>query len=186
MTRSDRWKYYCKTSFHSLNSVTHLWGDPNYFRPITRIYYDAVFSCGTPNHTGMISENAFNNKQVGGKTVHDHYLSPQFIGRMIMDCPDEYLSDYDRYKEIFWKSCGTIIVTAKENDDLSLLTDNRGSDYKVTVPTDKKYKHLGINLYHRPESVGNKWKNVNLDKADENDLYFPDQLLEYEKNYLVS
>ena len=94
----------------------------------------------------LISETAFSNKQVGRKTVHDHYLSPQFVGRMILDHPDQYLTDFGVFRDIFYKSCGTIIVTAEENIRLSHLTNNDGDDYKVYVPTDQKYQHLGINL----------------------------------------
>jgi len=52
------------------------------------------------------------------------------------------------------------------------------------VPTDKKYEHVGINLFSRPNKI-QKWKGVNVVEASANDLYFPDDLIEYEKDYLV-
>lgn len=176
------WKAYCETTYNSLRSNIHNWGKPEFARPITRIYYIGVFDCGTPNPTGFISETAFNNKIKGKKTVHDHYLSPQFIGRMILDDPDNYLSDFSVFQSLFWKSCSTIVVTAEENIELSKLTLNENDEYKVFVPTDKKYSHLGIKLYKRPE--GSKlWKKSV--KCDSIDLEFPLELLEYEKKFLI-
>ena len=96
-----------------------------------------------------------------------------------------YLSDFGVFRDIFYKSCGTIIVTAEENIRLSHLTNNDGDDYKVYVPTDQKYQHLGINLLSRPTKV-RSWRGVMLDKASEDDLHFPEHLLKYEKDYLVA
>ena len=183
--RTNRWEEYCETTYNSLKANVHNWGKPEFFRPLTRIYYMGVFDCGNPNHTRLISETAFSNKQVGRKTVHDHYLSPQFVGRMILDHPDQYLSDFGVFRDIFYKSCGTIIVTAEENIRLSHLTNNDGDDYKVYVPTDQKYQHLGINLLSRPTKV-RSWRGVMLDKASEDDLHFPEHLIKYEKDYLVA
>ncbi len=182
MKNSNRWQQYCETAFNSLRANVHNWGKPEFSRPITRIYYIGVFDCGTPNHTGFISEAAYHNKLVGGKTVHDHYLSPQFVGRMILDNPDTYLQDFDVFRDIFWKSCATVVVTAEENIQLSLLTTNDGNDYTVSVPTDEKYASIGISLYRRPDGE-QRWKNAQ--PATGNGLYFPEHLIQYEKEFLV-
>ena len=105
------WKAYCKTSFNALSANIENWGIPEFYRPITRIYYINVFDCGLSNFSGLISENALTNKVNGKKVVHDHCLSPQFIGRMIMDNPDKYLKNYSDFESIFWESCKTIFVT---------------------------------------------------------------------------
>lgn len=175
------WQAYCETTFNSLRANRHNWGRPEFARPLTRIYYIGVFDCGLPNSTGFISEAAYNNKLSGQKTVHDHYLSPQFVGRMILDNPNKYLEDYEVFSDIFWKSCGTVVVTQDENIKLSQLTDNKGNDYKVMIPTDEKYKHLGINLYQRPDNSP-RWKNA---QPTENVLDFPQDLIEYERRFLV-
>ena len=52
------------------------------------------------------------------------------------------------------------------------------------MPTDKKYEHVGINLFARPNKK-QKWKGVDVVEASTTDLYFPDDLIEYEKDYLV-
>ncbi len=182
MKNSNRWQEYCETTFNSLKANVHNWGKSEFSRPITRIYYLGVFDCGTPNHTGFISEAAYHNKLVRGKTVHDHYLSPQFVGRMILDNPDTYLQDFDVFRDIFWKSCATVVITAQENNQLSLLTDNDGNDYKVSVPTDEKYASLGISLYRRPDG-DTRWKNAQ--PVIGNGLYFPEHLIQYEKEFLV-
>lgn len=171
------WEAYCQTSFNNMRSNIENWGKPDYFRPITRTFYINVFDCASVNHLGLISEQALLNPT---ERTHDHCLSPQFIGRMVMDNPEIYLNDYDNFKRIFWLGCSTITVTKKENTALSLLTDNDGYDYKVYVPTNLKYNHLNINLFTR---VGSLWKNSV--PAESNIIDTPQELLEYEKNFLV-
>ena len=176
MRRKKNWKAYCKTAYNGLAASVDDWGDPDFFRPITRIYYINVFDCQKVNHLGLISEQALNNPN---QRTDDHCLSPQFIGRMIMDNPDKYLTDYDVFENLFWLACSTITVTKTENKQLSKLTVNR-IDYKVKVPTNLKYKHLGIKLYQR---TGAHWSNSV--ECDDNIISTPSDLLEYERRFLV-
>lgn len=176
------WTIYCETTFNSLKANLHNWGRPEFARPITRIYYIGVFDAGLPNPTGLISENALKNKSVKQKVVHDHYLSPQFIGRMILDHPEVYLTDFDKFKSIFWQCCQTIVVTQQENDALAALTSNDGVNYQVKVPTHLKYSHLGIKLNKRPEGTM-RWNQSK--PIDSNILDVPEELIEYEKEFLV-
>jgi hypothetical protein len=81
---------------------------------------------------------------------------------------------------MFWRACSTITVTKKENTLLSQLTENDGYTYKVHVPTHLKYNHLGIKLYNR---VGAKWKESV--QMDSNIIDVPEELLEYETQFLV-
>ena len=177
MKNSKNWKAYCQTTYNSLRANIDNWGDPDFFRPITRLYYIGVFDCGTSNHTGLISYEALNNPS---ERTKDHCLSPQFIGRMIMDNPDKYLDDYDIFENLFWLSCSLITVTKDENRRLSMLTENDGVDYKVHVPTNLKYQHLGIKLYQKR---GPSWKTA-VEYVD-NIIPAPSDLLEYEKKFLV-
>lgn len=179
MTRQKNWKAYAKTSFNNMRSNVDDWGNPDFFRPITRTFYINVFDCAGINHTGLISEDAINYPHL---RTHDHCLSPQFVGRMIMDNPDLYLQDYSVFEELFWISCSTITVTKNENKQLSMLTKNDGMCYTVYVPTDKKYDHLGINLFKRPPNSV-RWE----DAADYSSGFIdvPKDLLKYEKNFLV-
>ena len=57
--RTNRWEEYCETTYNSLRANVHNWGRPEFFRPLTRIYYMGVFDCGNPNHTRLISETAY-------------------------------------------------------------------------------------------------------------------------------
>lgn len=175
------WKAYCETTYNSLRSNIHNWKNPEFVRPITRIYYIGVFDCGTPNPTGFISESAYQNKLSGKKTVHDHYLSPQFICRMILDNPEKYLNNFNVFQSLFWKSCSTIVVTAEENIQLSFLTSNDDSGYQVKVPTNQKYDYLGIKLLQR-ENGKKLWKNCH---PTSNKPDFPWELLEYESQFLI-
>lgn len=171
-------KPYSRVCFDALRANVDNWNDPANRRSITRIFYDLVF-CSGYNHTGLISEEALNNPT---QRTDDHCLSPQFIGRMIMSHPDKYLTDYDTFEMLFFLARTTIKVTKKENKKLSDLTDNKGGTYKVFVPTNLKYKHLGIKLY---EKRGHRWKSAV--ECDDNEItQAPSDLLEYERNFLVS
>ena len=171
---------YCKLSYNNLKANMQHWGDPDWTRPLTRIFYNAMFECGKIS-TGLISEKALHNKLIKEKTTHDHYLSPQFMGRMILDNQEKYLSDYETYKEIFYLACSTVEVTVEENSDLRQFTSNTDNDYKVFVPTDEKYERAGIKLYKRPE--GKKFWKFAI--PTEEKLYFPDDLISYEKQFLA-
>ena len=61
MKVTKNWRAYCQTTFNSLQANIDNWGKPDFFRPITRIYYIGVFDCGQVNHLGLISEAAKNN-----------------------------------------------------------------------------------------------------------------------------
>jgi len=98
-----------------------------------------------------------------------------------MDNPDVYLSDYTVFENLFNLARTTVCVTKSENKQLSLLTDNDGVEYKVYVPTNLKYKHLGIKLY---EKVGQYYQNAVEYDGDVGDLA-PQDLLNYEQQFLV-
>ena len=99
-----------------------------------------------------------------------------------MSNQEKYLGDYEEFKKIFLVCTQQIVVTKKENESLSFLTAPDKEDYKVLVPTNLKYNHLDINLYKRQEGKV-RWKNS--DPVDSNILEIPEDLLEYEKRYLV-
>jgi hypothetical protein len=183
MKTTRDWQIPCKKVFRNLNANACDWDTCNQWkRDITRDFYLAVHDAGNPNPSGYISENAYVNKMNKKKTVIDHCYSPQFVGRMIMDNRDIYLTDYEKFKEVFWYSCKTIVVIQKENEALSDLTDNGKNGYQVLVPTNMKYSHLGIKLYQRKEGR-TRWKYVL--PLPTNVLDVPEELLEYEKQYLV-
>ena len=74
-------------------------------------------------------------------------------------------------------------MTQKENESLSFLTSNDQDGYKVLVSTDKKYDHLGITLFKRQKGKVH-WKYVT--PVETKALDVPEELLEYEKRYLVA
>jgi hypothetical protein len=178
------WNIYCEKTFNNLKSNYHKWGEsPEWDRAISRDFYLGVFDSGNPNPSGYISENAYINKMNKSKTVHDHCFSPQFIGRMIMDNSDLYLVDYEKFKEVFWYACTTVVVTQKENESLSYLTLNDKDGLRIKVPTDQKYSHLGIKLYKREEGKIH-WKYAR--PTYNSIIEVPQELLDYEKQYLIN
>ena len=99
-----------------------------------------------------------------------------------MDNAHIYLPDYNKFGEIFVQSCTKIKVTKKENKQLSQFTINkRGQPYQVLVPTDKKYEKLGIELYKRPAGK-TRW---NTSQPTQDKVNYLQELLEYEKNFIV-
>ena len=173
MTRTKNWKAYCKTAFNALSASVEDWGDPDFFRPITRIYYINVFDCASVNHLGLISEEALLNPK---ERTQDHCLSPQFVARMVYDNPDVWLTDFDKFKTLFLKCCQTIEVTSSENTKLSKLTENKDGQFSIFVATHKKYDHLGIVLFHQEKGV----------VRDVFEDLVPEELMNYESDYLVT
>ena len=176
---------YCITTYNNLKANLLNWGCPDFYRPITRIMYEGVFSSGT-NDLGYISKEALANPKMRCK---DHYLSPQFIGRMIMDNPSRFLKNYEDFKDIFFLARGVLNVTKKENTALSHLTYNNGTEYRVYVPTDKKYEHIGINLLSKVDRSASGWRTANVVQCSAADAYASPSiefLLEYERDFLTT
>lgn len=177
------WEEYALASFRNLNSILDLWQDSSRdARPLTRSHYILTFDIAQANFTGFASQKAIESKlgMNNERVVYDHCLSPQFVTRMILDNPEIYLENYKNFKEIFWECSKTIMVTSKENTNLSKLTENNGYSYSIKVPTSLKYKHLGINLYKRV-GKSRKWdKCIMVD----NIIDVPENLVEYEKFFL--
>jgi hypothetical protein len=178
---------YCIASFNCCKSNLDLWrskpNNKNVIRVITRKYYISVHDASIPS--GLITLKALEKKKETPKwnQCRDHCYSPQFIGRMIMDNPETYLDSYEKFKEIFYISCTTIDITSEENRALSKLTSNlKGKEFKIFVPTDKKYQHLNIQLVERKQGRGWYHKPTN---SVSNYIKTPQELLDYEKQFLI-
>jgi hypothetical protein len=186
LTTQYRIDTYCLIAFNSMKANLDLWrsrpNDKDVLRGVTRPYYDLVHSLSIP--TGYITIKALQEKQKDSNWIlcRDHCYSPQFIGRMIMDHADIYLEDYEKFKKLFYISCSTIDITPEENRALSLLTSNQKGNFKIYVPTDKKYQHLDIQLVKR--NYGRNWHQKPADPVS-NYLQTPKELLDYEKQFLT-
>ena len=106
------------------------------------------------------------------------------MGRMILDNPEKYLCDLETFTKIFTIACSTVEITVKENTRvLRQYTSNKDNEYRVFVPTDQKYERAGIKLCKRPDLGKKLWKYAQL---TEDKLFFPVDLIQYEKQFLVS
>ena len=83
-------------------------------------------------------------------------------------------------------------VTKEENKELSKLTDTDSGDFPIIhVPTNKKYDHQGIKLYkfdttkQLRDNVIREILNTQSPLIASEVLYFPPDLIEYEKDFLV-
>jgi len=186
---------YCMIAFNSLKEFGKYWHIPEWKRPLSKIVYDNVFH-STNLHTGFITRGSLNkrieyeknpkfDKKTGKKKpfqpCFDHYLSPQFVGRMIMDNPSAYLEDFDVFKNIFTLMTSVVETTNPENTKLRQLTSNKGGNYKVFASTDTKYEVAEIELLKRPKGE-TSWIKATI---TDDKLYFPKDLIEYEKRFLV-
>jgi len=181
------WRNYAEVSYNALKSNVEAWknGNRDFIRCISRIYYINVFDCGNFNNTGLVSSEALEWPE---EATYDHCFRPQLIGRMIMDNPEKYLSDYETFEKLFFLSCMVVKVTKDENRLLSLQTDNRSNEYKILTPTNLLYETVGIELYKKVEG---KYHHVGFDiplNCSEEDLEkyqeLFDDLLEYEKKFM--
>jgi hypothetical protein len=177
---------YGRIAFNNLKANVHEWfayrNCKDTVRAVTHSFYNTVHSLSIPS--GLISVEAVEKKKLEPEWAlcKDHCYSPQFIGRMIMDNSDKYLSDYDLYEKLFIMACTTIIITPEQNRSLSFLTSNRNSDFKIYAHTDKKYQHLNIQLVKKMN--GTKWYEKDVQPAS-NYIETPKELLEYETQFLV-
>ena len=182
--RTDR---YCEIAFRSLNANIDLWkdnpSDKDTIRGVTRIYYDLVHALSIPS--GFITDEALKKKKNNPKWImcRDHCYSPQFVGRMMMDLSDIYLTDYQKFKKMWYLSCTTIEILSTQNKKLSGLTTNHKGNFKILVPTDKKYQHLNIQLVERQKGI--KWYEKSTNSVS-NYIETPKELLDYEKTFLVN
>ena len=99
-----------------------------------------------------------------------------------MDNADVYLNDYDKFEKLFKVACTTIDITPEENRQLSLLTSNQKGNFKIYVPTDKKYQHLNIELVER--NYGRAWYEKPTNPVS-NYIQTPQELLDYEKQFII-
>ena len=111
------------------------------------------------------------------RATRDHILSPQFVARMIYDQPEIWLSEYEKFKQLFFICCQTIQITRTENDVLKNFTSNNNNNFVILVPTLRKYEEAGIRLYDQTQT-----------RFVQNNIFeelVPEELTDYEKQYLV-
>ena len=176
----ERWEYFSETAFVAMQAQIErdMWSNAAPQKKIsqTRIFYDQIHSCGYPNQTDYISMEALKLLSKKKRPTKDHILAPQFVARMVYDNPNVWLSDYEIFKDLFFKCCQTIQVTRQENDILRGFTSSRNDNFSIRVPTVKKYDAAGINLFDGNAFISNQIFE---------DLV-PKELTEYEKQYLTS
>lgn len=141
-------------------------------RHICRCYYESIGS----QRTGWSS---INSTLPDAKNCYDHVFIPQFIGRMIMDLGDVYLTDWEKYKELCKFACMTIKVTKTENNKLSKQTPtimNLGDGYTfLQCSIQNKYDELGITLWNKEKGTY---------EMDGFPITVPQEILDYEAQFL--
>jgi len=143
-------------------------------RHICRTFYESIGSV----KTGWQSQQSLLK---GAGITNDHVFIPQFIGRMIMDMGDVYLTDFEKYKELCEFACLTIQVTKGENKQLSQQTPtimDLGDGYTfLTCSIQDKYDELGITLWNKTEGT---WEMNGFP------MTVPQEIVDYESQFLRS
>ena len=148
-------------------------------RAITRPWYDLVHSCSTP--TGLITQGAYDMKMRKGLPTKDHCFRPQFVYRFMLDTRGRF-EDYEVFRKWFIMCTSTILVTGKENDNLSLGgTNNRGDEYEIVASTDWQYIFAGLELYEYSNET--RWNKKTLTPVS-NLIEAPQDLLDYERQFI--
>ena len=188
------WKQYAKFMFDTMNNHQPQWGkDVDYDDALLRSFYMVVFSSGY-DYTDYISIQAHQNVLEKNPQLNtdDHYLAPQFVGRMIMET-ECFLLDFNKFRDLFGECRKVIRLTKKENTLLSQLTDSKRGDFSVSAPTHLKYSEVGIYLTDkidgRKRSVIQEMREGDVEIPQynfEDVIYVPDELKQFEDRYIVS
>jgi len=194
MKHGKDWKQYALCAYDQMNSSRSKWGQDNdYDDAILRAFYMIVFSSGY-DFTNYISLEAHKNvlEYTPGLNTDDHYFSPQFIGRLIMDT-EVFLDDFNNFQSLFGECRKVIRLTKKENTKLRQLTENKRGDLSIDAPTHLKYSQCGIFL---TDKIDGRKKSILEDMRHgevhipqyrfEDVIYVPEELKAYEKQYIVS
>ena len=190
---NQRSEPYCEMAYSAIRKWMHKWGDPKWNRPLTRSFYDNVFHA-TNQRTGFVTKGSVeariaynlnpkfkkNGEKKAYQPCYDHYLSPQFVAVMVLSNPDIYLDCIESFTKIFELSTSVVETTTKENTAMRGFTKSKKGVHQITVPSDEKYDRAGITLCKRPKGVTELAKAV----ITEEKLFYPKELLEFEKNYL--
>lgn len=154
-------------------------GDKDWERALTRPWYDLVHSCSTP--TGLITQGAYDMKMKKGLPTKDHCFRPQFVYRFMLDNHERF-EDYEVFRKWFIMCTSTILVTGKENDNLSLGgTNNRGDSYEIVASTDQQYIFSDLALFAYSDET--RWSKKTLTPVS-NLIEAPQELLDYETRFI--
>ena len=154
-------------------------------RIVTRLFYDTIGVTAT-GYESLEYKKLRDSGQMkkGGRSLvtKDHYMTPQWIARMIMDLADIYLEDFDKFIWLVEQASQTIWVTVKENDELrgqsGVISKYDGINHFIEVSVKDKYAKAGIILDHKE-----------FDKRPKRLKEFPEHLipqevLDYERQFL--
>ena len=163
-----------KTTFDNMKLMLSKYNSDNYDkRSVHRLYYESIQRHGHI-FTNYVSKNAMKKST---NTTYDHFSIPQWIGRFIMDNSDVYLSDFEKFKDIFKFSLQTIKVTKEENKKLSsqtpVIKEIDGIKTFIEISIKDKYNKAGILLWCDKDGY-----------VDEFPIDIPQEILDYEEQFL--
>ena len=148
-------------------------------RASTRGFYESAHSCSIA--TGLITESAYESLVDGGTCTKDHVYRPQFVCRFMLDNHEKF-QHFDDFLPWWLMCCSTVMVTKKQNKELSIEGTNNNEDkFILKSRTDEQYSKMGLDLYsHSKES---RWVNRTIEPVS-NVIIVPQELLDYEKQYM--
>ena len=159
----------CKTAFTLMGLVLPVWRSGLDDIQMERGIYHGCGNRPTP----WISEEAYH----GPKDKHsaDHCFPVQFCGMFALDNPDPWLTDYEKFCELFDFASTVVIVSKRENKLLSGQTKKKKGILTLKCRMQEKYDTAGIKLL-------NKVTGVSVDKFP---LKVWPEIWEYETQFLI-
>lgn len=150
-------------------------------RYVSRLFYAGVGSTSTgwTSIGYQILKEAGNLKK---KVTKDHFMMPQFLGMMVMDLSDIYLTgknSFEKFLDLSLLGSRVILTTKEENTRLAgqsteFLKLGNGVDFLKYSVIDK-YEAANIKLWNETETNG---------VYDKFPLYIPQEVLDYEAKFI--
>ena len=171
-----------KTKFDLMKASIDKWrsGEQD-DRFVSRLFYNGIGLTSTGWTTigyQMLKEAGDLKKKV----TKDHFMMPQFLGMMVMDLSDIYLTgknSFEKFLELSLLGSRVILTTKEENTRLAgqspeFLKLGNGVDFLKYSVIDK-YEAANIKLWNEVETNG---------IYDGFPLYIPQEVLEYEARFI--
>ena len=139
---SGDWHHQAYKSYKRLHELKNIWSHLNRDQVVKESHYlyDCVYRCRY--NSLWINNDLFIENGKYGKYTDDHPFSARMVMRIIMtDWPD-FMNNLDEYTNVLHFITNTIGITAKENQDVKVLPDNKKGELKINVLTKDKYSHF--------------------------------------------
>ena len=138
---SNDWYHQALKSYNRLHELRNIWRHLNRDQIVKESHYlyDCVYRC--KYNSLWINDNLFLENDKYKKYTDDHPFSARMVMRIIMTDWPPFMDNIDEYTNVLHFITNTIGITAKENQDVKVLPDNKGELY-INILTKDKYSNF--------------------------------------------